>query len=346
MKTPFHYLRIVIVSLCLFVLTGCGSSLSTVVNAVLTTDAGGTYAYVSVMYGNANVIDAEPAINSSFLTFGLPVDFDTDSGLSVDLIVPIYYGDLTPLGPGDTAALNVWDWTGYYLIFEHDAVLIPGQVELTEPTEGQAIDAGADVPMKWSNAGSQVYLASYVGDGDGDAGLYADYLSTGVLEMTVPAASISAGEGLFAVDALNGDAEIFGRGDNVGSFFLVGTADSADATIADSSSVVSLGSQELTIAATYTRDIEGLSFKVRETDPQQITQPGTVTVGLGLQKYRVSIAFVNAYDSNGNVYYSWTDKQIYRSEDVAYSPSFTASPGTTVVIGTNDASYRGATYSY
>lgn len=363
MRIRFHHLRNVLLVCCfLFILQSCGSSGPIVVSALVTGDVDGTYGLVDVTQDEAVLIDAQVAVNNTFLNFGLPVEFQTDSGLPVNFIVPIYYGDLTPLGPGDTAALVVLDWSGYYTIYEHDAVLIPGQVVLEAPAEGETIDANADVPMQWSNAGSQGYVASYGettafdGDeeesGDDDAGLFLEYKPTGNFTATVPASSTLAGGAAFVIDALGGDVFIFGQSEIVGSFFLVGTNDGVEATIANPAAAQVMtkegerGSSGLAIVKEYSKKVEGMRFKVRESNPQQITLPGTIQLAFKMRRYKASVAFVKAYDIGGVEYFSWIKKRIYKSKNKKYYPSFSASPGTTVVFGTHDASYRGGTYSF
>ena len=106
------------------------------------------------------------------------------------------------------------------------------------------------------------------------------------------------------------------------------------------------GAQGLRIVKEYSKKIKGYRFKVRECDPSQIQSPGTISLGFKLRRYKASIAFVTAYDMNGNQYYEWNKARIYKSKSRKYYPSFSARAGTTVVFGTHDASYRGGTYSY
>ncbi len=232
---------------------------------------------------------------------------------------------------------------------------------LVQPTEGQVIGTNEDVFMQWNASRefdrAEGYVAGYLetnafneeSSDDDDTGLYAEFVTVSTTELTVPSAYTVVGDALFSVTAVSGDTQIFTSDeDPTESFLVAATSDWVEAEIgsSDDNSAVNRGSQGLRVVKEYSKKIEGYRFKVRECDPNQILAPGTVQVGFKMRRYKVSIAFIQAYNMNGNQYYSWTKKRIYKSKSKKYYPAFQVSPGTTVVFGTHDASYRGGTYSY
>jgi len=109
---------------------------------------------------------------------------------------------------------------------------------------------------------------------------------------------------------------------------------------------INRASQGLSIVREYNKRIEGYTFKVRECDPSQIQAPGSVGFSIKMRGRKVSLAFITVFDINGNQYGTWPKKRIYKSKSKKWKPTISVSPGTTVVFGTHDASYRGATYNY
>ena len=238
---------------------------------------------------------------------------------------------------------------------------------LIQPVTGQSIPSDENVSVQWNAAiDAKGYVAGYVESSvfdeastdDDDAGVYAEYVDASKTEITVPFSYTVVGGAIFSVDAVSGDTDIFtSEEDPTESFFIVGTSDWIEAKIeADTATQFSAtetqvtedreGSQGLRIIKESSKKIEGYRFKIRECDPNQIQYPGTVTVGFKLRRYKASIAFVTLYDINGKEYASWKKARIYKSKSKKYYPAFSVSPGTTVVFGTHDASYRGGTYSY
>lgn len=331
----------------------------------------GTVAIASATDGEEDVTDANIGVNNTILAYGLPINFETDDGLVIDLIAPIYYAEMNDISEGDELNFRARDKFNA-VVYKRDGVTMPAQITLTAPTSGQTFGVDEDIAMNWSDArDAEGYLASYVelGAFDGDVsedgvdaveydeedpGLFTEYVSAGEFDpigtqqVTVPAANTVAGDALFGVYALAGDVDIFTDAEAAaGSFFLVGTLDEVEGVIEDAATAAAVtGLQGLSIVKEYSKKVQGLRFTVRESNPQQITQSGTITVGFKMRRFKVSVAFVKAYDINGNEYFSWIKKRIYKSKKKKYYPAFSASPGTTVVFGTHDASYRGGTYSF
>lgn len=346
---------------------GCSGSDSTattnaVVASAVSTDEEGTVAIASVTEGDLDIENATVSVNGVTLTYGMPLEFRTEEGFDVNITLPIYYADLNQFTSGDSVDLIATAGNGA-LIYDRSMVTIPGKPTLVQPTEGQVIGVNEDVPIQWNMATEVDRAEGYVGgytevgafdqeSTDDDAGTYAEYVDASITEATVPSAYTVVGDAIFSVTAVSGDTDIFtSEEDPTGSFFVAGASDWVDAKIvADTGTQFSAtenqvtedqGSQSLRIAKEYSKKVEGYRFKIRECDPNQISAPGTVQIGFKMRRYKVSIAFIQAYDMNGNQYYSWTKKRIYKSKSKKYYPSFSVSVGTTVVFGTHDASYRG-----
>jgi hypothetical protein len=350
--------------------SGCsdGDSTSTtnaLVASAVATDEEGTVAIASVTEGDLDIENATVYVNGVALTYGLPLEFRTEEGIDVNITLPIYYAELNQLISGDMVDLRARAGNGA-LIYYRSMVTIPGKPTLIQPIADQNIPSAENVSVQWNAAvDAEGYVAGYVEAGafdeastdDDDAGVYAEYVDASKTEITVPSSSTVVGDAIFSVDAVSGDTFIFAsEEDPTESFFIVGASDWIEAKItADTAAQFSAtepqitedrGSQGLRIAKEYSKKIEGYRFKIRECDPNQIQYPGTVTVGFKLRRYKASIAFVTLYDINGKEYASWKKARIYKSKSKKYYPSFSVSPGTTVVFGSHDASYRGGTYSY
>lgn len=350
--------------------SGCSSGGDSTTNAVIgsavSTDEEGTVATASVTDEGSDIENAIISVNEVTLTYGLPVVFRTEEGIDVNVTLPIYYADLNQFTSGDRVDLVARTSTGA-LIYNRSMVTIPGKPTLVQPTEGQVIGTNEDVPMQWNTATdvdrAEGYVAGYVETGafdeestnDDDTGIYAEYVGAPKTEMTVPSAYTVVGDAIFSVTAVSGDTDIFtSEEDPTDSFLVAGASDWIEAEIATGTATQlsttenqvteDRGSQGLKIAKQYSKKIKGYRFKIRESDPNQISASGTVQIGFKMRRYKVSIAFVRAFDMNGNQYYSWEKKRIYKSKK--YSPSFSVSVGTTIVFGTHDASYRGGTYTY
>jgi len=368
-------MRYFVILLLTFALSACqwgGGADKYLAEAVVLLETNGAYAVASATRDDVDVEDAIISVDNTILSYGLPVSFETDSGLLVDLMLPIYYADLSGVASGDKLNFRAKDSLAKE-VYGKDNVEVPEQIQLGRPTEGEIFGVTEDVGMSWDEVrGAKGYLGAYVelnafndnpaeeGEDDveyeeDDAGIFmeykdaGDYNPIGMVEMLIPNAYTVAGDALFSAYALNGDTDIFTNAEKAEqSFFLVATAYEVQGEIEGSPAEIQAvaGSEGLTIAKEYAQKEQGLRFTVRETDPQQITGPGTVTVGFKMRKFKVSVAFVKAFDINGNEYFSWVKKRIFKSKKKKYFPSFSASPGTTLVIGTHDASYRGGSYSY
>ena len=294
------------------------------------------------------------------MTYGLPLEFLTDSGFNVKVVLPVYYADLGRLTSGDMVDFVAKTSLGN-VFYQHPEVAIPEKAVILRPVEGEAIDVNENIAVQWNGSvNAEGYVAGYLDASDSDAettdenaGIYTEYVSASTTEVIVPSTCTKAGSAMFSVDAVSGDVGVFtSKEDPFESFFIVGTSDWVAANITASAIGETLattdgrGSQGLRIVKEYKKKVEGLRFKIRECDPNQMQAPGTVTVGFKLRRYKASIAFVKLYDMNGNAYASWQKKRIFKSKNKKYYPSFSVKPGTTVVFGSHDASYRGGTYSY
>ena len=351
--------------------SGCSGSDSTVTtNAVIasavSTAEEGSVAIASVTEGDLDIENATVSVNEVALTYGMPLEFQTEEGFDVNVTLPIYYADLSQFTSGDKINLVAIAGNGA-LIYNRSMVTIPGKPTLLQPLAGQEISDSENVSVQWNapSADTKGYLAGYANSDvlseestdDDDLGYYFEYVSSPKTEMTVPSAYTVVGDATFSVTAVSGDTDIFtSEEDPTGSFLVTGASDWVEAGItADSAAQFSTaeneltedgGAQGLSIAKEYTKKIKGYRFKIRESDPNQISSPGTIQLGFKMRRYKVSIAFVQAFDMSGKQYYSWEKKRIYKSKSKKYYPSFQVSVGTTIVFGTHDASYRGGTYSY
>ncbi|MCF8144257.1 MAG: fibronectin type III domain-containing protein [Deltaproteobacteria bacterium] len=332
------------------------------VSCVVSTDDEGTVAVASVGDENADIDNALVTVNDVALAYGPSLEFRTERGFDVDVVLPIYYADLSRFTYGDSLQLTARMPDGT-IIYDRTNVTIPGRLALLEPNKCQIIADSQDVPMQWDVAAdAEGYVAGYTEVdafdqdlADDDAGYYAAYVDASTTEATVPSAYTVIGDATFFASAVTGDTEIFtSEEDAVGSFLIATTSDSVDAKIVEAFGSESLpvekvtedrGSQGLRVAKQYSKKIEGYKFNIRECDPNQIQSPGTISFYFKLHSYKASIAFVEAYDMNGNKYFSWKKVRIFKSSK-KYYPSFSVSPGTTVIFGTHDASERGKTYSY
>jgi hypothetical protein len=330
----------------------------------VSTDKDGTAAIASVGDENSDIDNAEITVNDVMLTYGPSLRFRTEKGLDVDIILPFYYADLSKFTHGDALHLTARMSDGT-MIYQRTNVTIPWNPTLVRPTQCQVIRDAEDVQMQWDRgAGAEGYVAGYAGGdefsqdlAEDDAGAYAEYVDASITEATVPSAYTLVGDAAFSAVAVTGDTAIFTSEEASNeSFFIATASDGVDAKIvADSTaqlsaieqpSAVDRGSQGLTVAKEYEKGVQGYTFKIRECDPNQIQSPGTISLTFKLRRFKASIAFVEAYDMKGAKYFSWKKERIFHSSDREYTPSFSASPGTTVVFGTHDASDRGGTYAY
>jgi len=334
------------------------------VGCAVFTDDTGTMAIATVGDEESEIENAVVTVNNVVLTYGASLQFRTEQGFDADVVLPIYYAALDRYTYGDTLRLTARMHDGT-MIYDRSDVIIPGRVTLEEPTQCQIIGDSQDVQMKWDKATfAEGYVAGYTAVDDfdqaysDDAGFYAAYVDASTTEAIVPSAYTLVGNAVFDITPVTGDTWIFtSEADPVESFFVATTYDSVNAKVvaAVGNPIAALGdevikdqgSEQLRIVKTYNQTIKKIKFKVRECDPSQIQKPGTITFEFKLHSMCVAVAFMEAYDMNGQKYYSWSKKRILKTESKTYYPSFSASPGTTVIFGTTKgASERGRTYSY
>jgi len=327
------------------------------VACVVSTDDTGTVAIASVGDEDSDIENAVVTVNNVVLNYGVGMIFLSEGGLYVDVFLPIYFAELNGYTYGDTLRLTARKNDGT-MIYDRSDVIIPGRVTLEEPTQCQIIGDSEDVLMKWDKAAfAEGYVADYTAVDDfdqeysEDAGFYAAYVDASTTEAIVPSAYTWVGNAVFDISPVTGDTWIFtSEADPVESFFIATTYDSVNAKVVaalGNEVVEDQGSEQLRIVKTYKQTIKKIKFKVRECDPNQIQKPGTITFKFKLHSMCIAVAFIEAYDMNGQKYYSWSKKRIFKSKSKTYYPSFSASPGTTVIFGTTSgASERGRTYSY
>ncbi|MDD5483531.1 MAG: VCBS repeat-containing protein [Kiritimatiellae bacterium] len=301
-----------------------------------------------------NVIpDAKVFLNEVVLTYGLPVVFTNEDGRLINLSLPLYYGATTSLTAGADVVLTVTAASGA-TIYQSAAYTMPSPVQIVSPTNGQNLAAGQDQTIRWSNgtnaAGFLVgFLALDATNINSDKGLVVKYVPNSTNETALDGSEFLAGTGVVGVAAVNGDVTALQNDiDTPQSFFLLGNEDDVTITVEEShgASGAAKGQAGLGILREYSKSFEGLSFKMRDGNPQQIQQPGNVTIVFKLRRLKMSVAFIKAFDMNGGEYFSWQKKRVFKTSDKTYTVSFSVSAGTTVVFGTHDASYRSGVYSY
>jgi hypothetical protein len=298
------------------------------------------YAFVGDPY--RPIANAAVWINNVQLQYGLNLNFTNGSMIVTGVCLPVFSGSLETIDPATPLAATVRDEDGS-VILATDAYTFPSQTQLAWPTNGAVMTTYSPVPMEWTPvSGAQAYQATYLGvddnDQSDDIGLYTTTVAGNTA--TIPAAALRPGLGYFRVDALNGELAKFQNPPEVFSFLLVSSSD-------DASTYLSPPIYEgLQIAKEYHKKIKGLRFTVREGNPYQMVAPGTVSVTIKMRRWKISVAFVAAVDQNGQVYYSWSKERLFKRKNKTYTVTFNVQPGTTVVIGTHDASYRGGSYTY
>jgi hypothetical protein len=338
--------------------TGDNDSSKTVVTGLVATDADGTMALATVTKGDTDIEDAQITVNDVPLTFGLPLDFTTDGGLHVNIVLPLYFANLSGVNAGqvvDFLARSAFGTT----LYERKGTIVPQRAMILSPLAGAEIPVYEDFVVGWRSAtDAQAYAAGYSEEGafdlfparDDDVGFYADLVDSSTSEVTVPSAYTLNGPALAWVEALAGDVDILAAGNDEDSLFLASHNDDVEITITPDVPAEDDGSpqasQGLRVVKNYDKEEKGLIFKMRECDPNQIQAPGTINLKFRMRRFKVSVAFFTAYDMEGKVYYSGKKERIMKSSKSTWRPSFTAKPGTTVVFGTHDASCRDGTYSY
>lgn len=312
-----------------------------------------TYAAVYVGDELNATPDAAVFLNNIPLTFGLPIIFTNADGRLIDLSLPLYYGVATSLNAGAQMTLAATNAAGG-TIYQSAVYTMPNLVQVVTPTNEQILVAGQSQTIQWSGGENAAgflagFLALNATNTDSDAGLAIEYVGSPTNATTLAGAAFLAGPGLVAVAAVNGDVNVLPNEDMTPqSFFLAANEDDVPVLVADAqaASPAAKGQEGLSIVREYSKSFEGLTFKMRDCNPQQIQQPGNVTMVVKLRRLKMSVAFIKAFDMNGNEYFSWQKKRIFKSSNKTYTVSFSVSPGTTVVFGTHDASYRSGTYSY
>jgi hypothetical protein len=312
------------------------------------------YAYAYISDGFREITNATVRANDTLLTYGLGMIITNVGGLVTNVNIPVYHGQIAGAAAGSTVKISATNSAGA-TIYQSGGVVIPGQVVMTAPTNGQPLTAGQDVSVAWNEpAGAGAYVVSYLAPTAEDTGVeeqggYYAYMAAPASQATIPGSATLAGEAWFEVDAMAGDTEVLnGSADFTNSFLIAAMADEAVTTIFSSGQALPIvnASQGLSIIKEYNKSEQGLTFKVREGNPGQIQQPGTISISFKLRRFKISVAFIKAYNMNGQEIFSWEKKRIMKSHDKKYHVDFGVSPGTTVVIGTHDANYRGGTYSY
>lgn len=312
-----------------------------------------TYAVVYVGDELNATPDATVLLNDVPLTYGFPIVFTNEDGRVIELTLSLYYGVSTSLNAGAQMALAATNAAGQ-TIYQSASYTMPAPVQLVSPTNGQTLIAGQSQTIHWSGGENAAgFLAGFMAlsatNIESDAGLVVEYVGSPAHEAALAGSEFLAGTGLVGVAAVNGDVNIL-QNDYATpqSFFLAGNEDDVTVRVEDtqSASAAPKGQEGLSIVREYEKSFEGLTFKMRDCNPQQIQQPGNITIVVKLRRFKMSVAFIKAFDMNGNEYFSWQKKRIFKSSDKTYTVSFSVSPGTTVVFGTHDASYRSGTYSY
>ncbi len=331
-----------------------GRSLTPKVAAMIVGEPAAAYAFAHISDGINDITDAIVRANDSLLRFGMELVL-TNNGQVTTNFLPLYHGQVAGAAAGSLVRLSVTNSSGQQ-IYQSAAYAIPGQIEMTAPTEGQILPLSGNVNMVWTKPnGADGFYASYIAPDNNDPateqGLYNIYVPSSVSRIAVPSSNLVAGAAQFKVSAMAGDVDIFERDvDPDKSFLIVATEDSVTASIRGASGTAAgpdslTARQGLIIAKEYSKTEQGLRFTVRESNPEQITQAGTVRLNFEMRRFKMSVAFVKAYDMSGKEYYSWEKKRIFKSKKKKYEIIFGVQPGTTIVIGTHDASYQGGSYN-
>jgi len=300
------------------------------------------YAWVGDPY--QPISNASVWINDLPLQYGLDLSFTNDRLRVAGPVLPLFSGSLAALDPNSPVAATVRDPDGAPLLAT-DAYAFPAPTQLGWPTNEAVMTTYSPVPMEWApSPGALAYQATYLGVDDNDQsdniGLYTETVPSTALSVSIPAAALRPGLGYFRVDAINGELAKFENPPEFFSFFLISS--SADATTYLSPPIY----EGLQIVREYSQKIKGLRFTLREGNPYQVVAPGTMSVTFKLRRYKISVAFVTAVDPNGQTYFTWSKDRFFKSKNKTYTVTFNVQPGTTVVIGTHDASYRGGSYVY
>ena len=96
---------------------GCfdgGLTTSAVIAIAVATDEEGSVAIASVTEGDLDIENATVSVNGVTLTYGLPLEFWTEKGIDVNIMLPIYYAQLNQFTSGDKvrSGHHTFDATG------------------------------------------------------------------------------------------------------------------------------------------------------------------------------------------------------------------------------------------
>ncbi len=308
-------------------------------------DTNGCYAAASV-YDIGDLTNARVDVNGTPLVFRERLAFGLSGGRETSLRLPFYYAVLTNVQAGDALTLSVYTNgpDGPALMYRSAPTVLPDQVLVIEPSDEAHVLAGQPVPMQWTPAAhAQGTLAWYLGPDDytprWDGGWHIAYVPAPRTAYTIPPSVTITGAAEFGVAALNGDVQaLVGAEDTNDCFFVAASGDETETVV-----VVPV-TDPLFIAKEYALKVKGLRFQVRESDPYRMPHPGTVTVHLKLRRWRISSAFVAAYDMNGAEYFAWDKTRVFKRQNKNYTVTFPCRPGSTIAIGTHHASFQGASY--
>ncbi len=287
-------------------------------------------------------------INNTRLHFTNRVGFITSKGYRVEAPLGCYYRRLSGLKPGDALTLTVYPNSPAYpgRVYKSQPTRIPPRAQVLQPTNGAKLFAGQPVAVSWTAAaGAQGYLVSYMGEDaaaapDDSNAWMIEYAAAPRTTYTIPGSYIVRGGADFGVTALCGDVQKLLAGEDTNdSFFVAAHYDETSAMVETPPPPPTF------IARQYKVRQDGLTFKVRETDPLKMTKPGRVLLDLRLRKRKISIAFVMAYDMNGNQYFEWSKMRLIKRKGKRYEVVIPFQPYSTLVIGTHDAKLGGITYT-
>lgn len=321
---------------------------TTVAMGMVSQSKAGTLAAAIVTDGVQDITNAHVTINGVPLTYGFPLAFTNSHGHAVTLSLPMYAAALDPIPEGTPVAMTARQANGT-LIYQSPAYAMPGPVTLLTPTNGEIFLTLNDLPLTWTAvSGIEGYLAEYLSpdspDFAGESGLLLYFLPPTQIQCVLPASQLAAGYAVMSVNAMVGDTGVINLDNDtslIRSCFALASSDEAEVLLAHPPPRGALA-----IAKEYHFTTNSLRFTVRESDPYQIQSPGTITVHIKMRRFKISVAFVAAFDMNGQPVFNWQYKRLFKRKNKHVSVSFSVPAGTTVVIGTHDASFRGGHYTY
>ncbi len=310
-------------------------------------DTNGCYAAVSV-HDIGESTNALVHVNNTRLQFTNRLAFVTAKGYRVDVPLACYYARMPGVKAGDALTLTVYPNNPSYpgLVYQSPPTRLPARAQVLQPANGAKLYAGQPATVSWTAASDRRgCLVSYLGDDlsaaqdDSNAWLI-EYVAAPRTSTTVPGSLLVKGEAEFGVAALNGDVQaLLASADTNDSFFVTAHYDETRATVETPPPPPSY------IARQYEVRQDGLTFKVRETDPQKMALPGRVLIEFRMRKHKISIGFVMTYDMNGQQYFEWSKMRLCKRKGKKYEVVIPVQPYSTLVIGTHDAKLGGITYT-